>query len=299
MFTIEITIPRSGIMDSNTDLYLGQSVIKLIQKRTSVRTYQNQPLSDAVKDKLIDYFKIVDGPFNIPARFVLCGSRMKVSTIKLGTYGIIKDSPSYIIAAIKKDTMYMEELGFIFEKIVLYCTSLGLGTCWMGGTFKKGEFRKVIDLKYDEILPIVSPVGYPLQKKSLVERVMRLAAGSNNRKEFGQIFFNGDFDKPLGQRDADKYSVPLEMVRLAPSASNKQPWRIVKQDKCCHFYLVHAKGYSKALGYDIQKIDIGIAMCHFELTSKEFGIEGRWELKKPTINNVPENAEYIISWEEK
>lgn len=27
-------------------------------------------------------------------------------------------------------------------------------------------------------------------------------------------------------------------------------------------------------GYDINKIDLGIAMCHFDLTCKELGING-------------------------
>ena len=46
------------------------------------------------------------------------------------------------------------------ESLILYATSLGLGTCWIGGTFKKGQFAKAIDLKGDEILPIVLPIGY-------------------------------------------------------------------------------------------------------------------------------------------
>jgi nitroreductase len=86
------------------------------------------------------------------------------------------------------------------------------------------------------------------------------------------------------------------MTRLSPSASNKQPWRIVKDGNNFHFYLSHTKGYSKAMGFDMQRIDIGIAMCHFELTAKELGLNGKWMNVAPSIKSQDENTEYIISW---
>ncbi len=52
------------------------------------------------------------------------------------------------------------------------------------------------------------------------------SAGSANRKEWGDIFFSGNFGGKLSRRDAGDYGEALEMVRLAPSASNKQPWRV-------------------------------------------------------------------------
>jgi len=60
------------------------------------------------------------------------------------------------------------------------------------------------------------------------------------------------------------------MVRIAPSASNKQPWRIVKIEGAWHFFLERTKGYGDGIIFkllklaDIQRLDMGIAMCHFE-----------------------------------
>lgn len=53
-----------------------------------------------------------------------------------------------------------ESLGYVFEKIVLYITSLGLGTCWLGGSFNKADFEKAITLEEDEFIPVISPMGY-------------------------------------------------------------------------------------------------------------------------------------------
>lgn len=90
--------------------------------------------------------------------------------------------------------------------------------------------------------------------------------------------------------------MPLEMVRLAPSASNKQPWRIIKDGEGFHFYLSPSKGYSKNLGLDIQRIDMGIAMCHFELTAKDLGLSGSWTADELQVKKHRDNEEYLITW---
>ncbi len=66
----------------------------------------------------------------------------------------------------------------------------------------------------------------------------------------------------------------MEMVRLGPSASNKQPWRILLKDAVCHFYEYKEPGYSDRFNYDIQRIDLGIAAAHFDLAVNEKGIKG-------------------------
>lgn len=57
------------------------------------------------------------------------------------------------------------------------------------------------------------------------------------------------------------------------------------------------KGYANALGFNMQKIDIGIAMCHFEMTAGEIGMIGQFvDSAQKTKDLRTENLEYIISW---
>ena len=53
------------------------------------------------------------------------------------------------------------------------------------------------------------------------------------------------------------------MLRYAPSAVNRQPWRVIRNEKRYHFYLKHDKGYVSESTGDLQKVDMGIAFCHF------------------------------------
>ena len=82
------------------------------------------------------------------------------------------------------------------------------------------------------------------------------------------------------------------MVRLAPSAVNKQPWRVVLKDGKAHFYEKHNGGYVASDGWDLQKIDLGIALCHFAAAIEECGKKAIFAVEDPGIE-VPDGVQYI------
>ena len=86
------------------------------------------------------------------------------------------------------------------------------------------------------------------------------------------------------------------MVRLAPSASNKQPWRILLKDGAFHFYEYKEPGYSDRFPYDIQRVDMGIAAAHFDFSVKEKGIKGVFNTSSEPELELPAHMEYVFSW---
>ena len=151
-----------------------------------------------------------------------------------------------------------------------------------------------MELREGEVLPCVSPVGYPAAKRSIREMMMRKAIRADDRLPFEQLFYDGSFERSLSCQAAGNFADCLQMVRLAPSAGNKQPWRAVLQGQIVHFYeLKSMKDFP--LG-DIQKVDMGIALSHFDLAAHEKGIATRYIFEDPGIS-APENMHYIVSWE--
>ena len=65
---------------------------------------------------------------------------------------------------------------------------MGLGTCWLGGTFNKGGFSKKILAVAEEVVPAVSPFGYTAKKSTALEKLLRLFAVSDKRIPWSQIF---------------------------------------------------------------------------------------------------------------
>ncbi|MBU3110206.1 nitroreductase family protein [Clostridium lacusfryxellense] len=272
-----------------------KSVIELIKMRTSSRSYDQKNIESIKLKKLKDYITKINEETKLRVRFIFTQSNDNdVKQVKkMGTYGVISGANSFIIGILDKEEKDALEFGYLFEKIVLFATDLGLQTCWLGGTFNKSNFEQNMSLLDNEFIPIVSPVGIKKEKPRVFESAMRALVGANKRKPWSELFFVADSLAPLNEDSAGQYAVPLEMVRLGPSASNKQPWRIIKEENTYHFYLSRTKGYG-VTGYDMQKNDIGIAKCHFELSANELGLKGTWvEIKKIS---TPNDWEYCCSW---
>ena len=273
---------------------LQKPIIQIIKERISVRSFDKKRTDEAALKKLGAYIDKVNAEAKTNLRFLITGKGSDSdSPEKLGTYGIIAGADRYIIGVTGKDDRDEVEFGYLFEKIVLYATGLGLGTCWLGGTFKRQDFEQAAKLKDDEYIPIVSPVGIRKEKTGLLDRVMRAGAGSNKRKPWDELFFEDNEKTPLTPQAAGVYETVLEMVRLAPSASNKQPWRVIRVEKEYRFFICRNEGYGVA-SYDLQKNDLGIAMCHFELAAEELGLKGKWLQSIP--KKIPEKWTYIATW---
>ena len=276
------------------------AITEIIKKRFSCRTYSEKSIEDKVLQEFLTILNSAHkGPFGNEPKFRLIhqDSFAAQEGKKLGTYGVIKNARLFLAGTIKDGPLAMEDYGYCKEEIILKATALGLGTCWLGGTFQSGSFALAVDLQKDELLPTVTPIGYPAEEKSFTEKMMRRIAGSDNRKAWSDIFFAGNFSTPLTQEQSGIYAEALENIRLAPSASNKQPWRILydEQRHSFHFFIARASSYKLAGKVSLQDIDLGIAMCHFALTLQEQGIKGKWLVDSTAPKE--KSLDYIASWQ--
>ena len=271
-----------------------ESVIELIKRRKSTRTFEEAEIETEKLNQLNDYILKINADVNSNIRFLLSRTHgTDTGTAKkLGTYGVIKGANTFIVGITEHDKDNALEFGYLFEKIILFATSIGLQTCWLGGTFKKSDFSKHLNLNKNESIAIISPVGYEKGKPRVLESAMRTMIGANKRKPWNDLFLDSNA-KPLDINRDSAYYISLEMVRLGPSASNKQPWRIIKDKNIFHFCLCRTKGYG-VTSYDMQKNDIGIAKCHFELSANELGLKGKWTQSETF--SAPFDWEYICSW---
>jgi hypothetical protein len=282
-----------------------QPVTDLIRRRFSCRNYDPRPIEEKDRRSLETFMaSISTGPLGASLRFqLLAATEADRNALRgLGTYGFIQGESGFITGAATRSKNSLEDYGYALERIILLATDLGLGTCWLGGTFTKSGFAKKIALRRGEELPAVSSIGRIADLESARAGELRLRVGGDRRLPRESLFFRGEFGVPLSISDAGPYAEPLEMVRLGPSASNKQPWRIVRRGTAWHFYLQRTKGYRSGFlqrlvrTADIQRLDLGIAMCHFELTAREAGLGGRWAIDPPQVARPEGEIEYIVSW---
>ncbi|HEX9156614.1 MAG TPA: nitroreductase family protein, partial [Syntrophales bacterium] len=221
------------------------SPIETIRRRVSCRSFDGRPLDNKMKEKLRTFFREnTRGPFGNAQRFDLIDltEAERAELKSLGTYGVIKGASLFIAGAVVKGARAMEDFGYGMEKTILFATTLGLGTCWLGGTLNRAGFARKIGLSSEESMPAISPVGTPADKRTLTDRAFRFMAKSDNRKPWQELFFDEQPGNPLVKENAGAFGPALEAVRIGPSASNRQPWRIIREGASCHFFLARTPG---------------------------------------------------------
>jgi nitroreductase len=266
-----------------------------IKKRVSVRSYDAKKLSELDKEKLLKEINQLTNPFGENVRIHLIEKDIASNGEKLGTYGVIKGAQTYLGVSVDKSEYGLIAAGYQFENLVLYATHMGLATVWLAATFSREQFTTAMDIKDHELFPAISPIGYAAAKQSITEKLMRKTMKSDNREAWDKIFFQDFYGNPLSKEEANVYIKPLEMLRLAPSATNAQPWRVVKKQGAYHFFESHKSNASEA-DKMIKKVDIGIALSHFHQTALDHGLNGNFEKQSDFNIDIPENTNYIISW---
>jgi nitroreductase len=282
-----------------------QPITEVISQRYSCRSYRPAPIAAETQQHLRDFMAALHtGPLGAPLRFdLLAASESDRRALRgLGTYGFIRGAAGFIVGAVGPGEKNLEDFGYQMEAAILAATALGLGTCWLGGSFTQSSFARKIGVTGGEIVPAVTATGYAVER-SWYSRLVRSQVGAERRLPRGDLFFLDRFGVPLPAGASGPYVWPLEMVRLAPSASNKQPWRILKDGSAWHFYLQRTPKYGPGSVVfnvmklaDLQQVDMGIAMCHFELTARELGLDGKWALMNPGLEVLDERTEYVVSW---
>ena len=233
------------------------SMQELIRNRRSVRSFAGEPLRQEDAARILAFANELENPYELQIEWKLLDRKNENLSVP-----VITGTDTYIAGKMQRTAHAEEAFGYTFEKVVLFAQSLGVGTTWIAGTMDRKAFEHAMHL---------------------TETMMRKGVKADSRLDFEKLFFDGAFEKPLSAETAGELRLPLEMVRLSPSAVNGQPWRVICCGDCIHFYEKKSKGMASGT-WDIQKIDMGIALCHFELGAVESGLHPVLYVENPGMS---------------
>ncbi len=150
------------------------------------------------------------------------------------TYGQFKGCKNYLALVGPKGKD--EQIGYYGERVVLKAQVLGVNSCWVALTYKKGKAHVAIET--GEELYMVVALGYGANQ-----------GVAHKTKALSEI---SDYT----QGDPDWFRAGLEAALLAPTAMNQQKFRFERSgDK-----ITARAGF----GF-YTKTDLGIVKYHFEL----------------------------------
>jgi nitroreductase len=261
------------------------NIREAIRRRISVRHYESRPVPEDVLQSVVkageNSVALDDGiriRFHLVKEGRLVAERMMPLT---GTRLLFGSAPHFIIATSEEKPLFMLNMGFRMEQMILFATQHSLGTCWVGGMFAEEQIGAFLGLEKGERVIVLTPLGYPdtsFYGRATHDLFELGVMNFGRRKPLQQIAFGPHWGSPLETEDKELLEA-LECARLAPSWANTQPWRFLVTGKEI-IAVADAKGrYSSVRdGKHYYRLDVGIAMAHFFLAAKEMGWSGSWQV---------------------
>lgn len=217
-----------------------------MELRKSRRHYSAEPIPEESAETLLALVKEINRETGLHLQMVFDHGEAFHGLRK--SYGLFSGVQHYLVLAGDNTIPNIyEKMGYYGEKWVLLATSLGLGTCWVAGTYDKKSVY--CHLENNEEIAAVIPYGNYNEKESLFSNMLRKQM-HRKTKGIEELLYAVD-QPPNWVLKAMKYVVK------APSAANRQPVKFTYSEG-----LVMAAITGDSIA---QQMDMGIAKLHFEL----------------------------------
>lgn len=211
--------------------------MELMRSRHSVRRFKDTPLAAQTVEALNAELAAINAESGLHLQLVT--DEPEAFQANKPEYGSFSGCKNYFVLAGPKGKD--EAIGYCGERAVLKAQALGVNSCWVALTYKKG--KAAVELNRGEKLYMVIALGYGETQGR--ERKSKTPADVSDYKE----------------GDPDWYKNGIEAALLAPTAVNQQKFRFERSgDK------VTAK--TAGLGF-YTKVDLGIVKYHFELGAEK------------------------------
>jgi hypothetical protein len=213
---------------------LAMDLMEAMEKRHSVRKFTDRPLDPDAAAKLREETERVNRESGLHIQLITD----EPDAFEAGkpSYGSFQGCRNYF-AMIGPKGMD-EEIGYYGEQLVLIAQTLGINSCWVAMTYKKGKSHG--DIAPGEKRYMVVALGYG-QTQGEAHKVKAMSDVSDH-----------------SEGDPDWYRAGIEAALLAPTAVNQQKFSFRRDGD-----RVSAKA---GLGF-YSKTDLGIVKYHFELGS--------------------------------
>ena len=261
----------------------GMDFRTVIRRRVSIRHYEARPVPEEILqavmlsgEKSVPIDASIEVCFHLVREGKTVAERM---TFMTGARLLFGSAPHFIIATSEEKPLFMLNMGFRMEQMILYATQIGLGTCWIGAMFNEERISPLINLGKSRRVVALTPIGYPdisLYGRIASEAIELGSVNFGRRRPLGKIAFGPQWGSSLQTEDAVLLEA-LECARLAPSLANTQPWRfLITENEVIAIANTRPKYGNVREGKQYYYHDVGIAMSHFFLAAREMGWVGEW-----------------------
>ena len=233
------------------------TLLEAIDIRRSRRKYLPDPIDEKTREKLQALAREYSAKSG--ARIELVFDNGEAFDGLRKTYGMLTGVRNYAgLIAHKDDREAAERLGYYGELLMLHAVSMGLGTCWVGGSFDRGSCPFILT-ECEEIVCTIA-LGVTNERNSPRERFFY--AATHRKPKTAEQMMSADAPVP------DWFLAGMRAVEKAPSAVNRQPVLFSYKNGAV------TAGLEKVSTSSL--LDLGIAKLHFELGAGNGSGRGTW-----------------------
>jgi nitroreductase len=166
------------------------NVFETIQKRRSIRKYQNRPIEKEKLTKVLEAARMGPSAANIqPCHFIIV-TDTKIRECLRPAYNadwFLKAPAIIVVCANPKESWQRKDgeeywkVAIAMQNLILTATELGLGTCWVAN-FDEKELKKSLNIPKDIKVVAITPLGYPDEEKGPAADRNPLEAMVHNEK---------------------------------------------------------------------------------------------------------------------
>jgi len=237
-----------------------------IFRRKSVRNYDPEPVDQNKMDDILNFMKSLKPMFKDIKTEIKIISGENVKSL------IQKKAPHYIAVFSEKQEGYLTNIGFMLQQMDLYLSANGIGSCWQGIPKPTKDVLKSSELEFVILIAFGNP------KEELHRSITQF-----KRKSLTDI------------TNLEGVDELLEPVRIAPSATNSQPWYFTGNNGLIHCYCKKLNFLKAKLLSKWNRIDMGIAIYHLTLSAKHQKKRVEIIHDQNGEDNPPEGYYYIAS----
>jgi len=210
-------------------------IADMIPRRRSVRSYKADAIDAAT---LADLRTCMDNLVPLVPGGKVVG---RIIPTEHGSYWQKWHTPHFIAIFSDGSDDALLNVGFMYQQLDLYAQSRGLGTCWVG----LGSLTAAEPVPEGMKLAVMMAIGVP-------DAVPERTTADFKRKSMAEI--------------TDQLDDRLEALRLAPSATNSQPWFVTHAGDTLHIWREELGLIKQRTLGRMNKIDMGIGLCHLYVT---------------------------------
>ena len=140
--------------------------IEAIRKRRSIRSYTGEAVPRKDLETIIDAGRLAATRLSQqPWEFVVVTEREMIFELKSAAEWMEKAGAIIAVVMETSSRWWLEDASAAIENILIACTALGYGSCWLEGWTlpREDEFKKLLDIPGDMRLLTLIPIGIPAE----------------------------------------------------------------------------------------------------------------------------------------